>query len=84
MVEFKVLAVRDVSFKDDKGKQVEGMQLWLSTPSESAGWRGLEILKLWISSDSPFVDTVDALQADQILSISFNRYGKPNAMEVLQ
>ena len=83
MVEFKVLTVRDVSFKDDKGKQVEGMQLWLSTPNSDAGWRGMEILKLWISSDSPFVDTVDALQADQTLRISFNRYGKPNEMEVL-
>lgn len=83
MQEFKVLTVRDVSFKDNNGKQVEGMQLWCSTPSSEAGWRGSEILKLWISSDSAFVDTVDSLKAGDVLNITFNRYGKPNSIEVI-
>ena len=83
MQEFKVLTVRDVSYKDDKGKQVEGMQLWCSTPSSEAGWRGAEILKLWISSDSAFVDTVDCLKAGDVLNIAFNRYGKPTSIEVI-
>lgn len=82
MQEFKVLTVRDVSFKDDKGHQVEGMQLWCSTPSSDAGWRGSEILKIWISSDSAFVGTVDCLKEGDMIHISFNRYGKPQTIEV--
>lgn len=83
MVEFKVLTVRDVSFRDDTGKQVEGMQLWCSAPSDSPGWRGIEILKIWIPADSIFVDTVNMLKPGMVLDITFNRYGKPSSIEVI-
>lgn len=83
MVEFKVLTVRDVSFKDDAGKQVEGMQLWCSAPSDSPGWRGVEVLKIWISADSIFVNTVDVLKPGDLLNITFNRFGKPSSIEVI-
>lgn len=84
MVEFKVLTVRDVSFTDSSGKQVEGLQLWCSSPSDAPGWRGIEVLKIWIPSDSIFVNTVDALKPGQILDITFNRFGKPSSIEVVQ
>lgn len=83
MVEFKVLTVRDVNFTDGTGKTVEGLQLWVSCPSDAPGWRGIEIAKIWIPSDSIFVNTVDALKPDQVLDISFNRFGKPSSIEVI-
>ena len=83
MVQFKVLTVRDVEFTDNSGKKVEGMQLWCSAPSDSPGWRGIEVLKIWIPSDSIFVDMVDKLKPDMALDISFNRYGKPSSIEVI-
>jgi len=84
MKEFKVLTVRDVSFTDDSGKQVQGLQLWCSSPSDAPGWRGVEVLKIWIPSDSIHVSTVDALRPDDLLHIIFNRYGKPDSIEVVQ
>lgn len=83
MVEFKVLTVRDVSFKDKDDKQVEGLQLWCSCPSDAPGWRGIEIVKIWIPADSIFVNTVDSLKPGMVLDITFNRFGKPSAMEVI-
>ena len=83
MIQFKVLTVRDVSFKDDSGKQVEGLQLWCSCPSDSPGWRGIEIVKIWIPADSIFVDLVDSLKPDTVLGITFNRFGKPANIEVI-
>ena len=84
MVEFKVLTVRDVEFTDNTGKKVEGMQLWCSCPSDAPGWRGVEIVKIWIPSDSIFVNVVDGLKPDTVLDISFNRYGKPTSIEVIK
>lgn len=83
MVEYKVLTVRDVSFTDDKGKEVQGLQLWCSSPSDAPGWRGVEVMKLWIPSDSIFVNTVDALKPDNLLNITFNRFGKPSSIDVV-
>ena len=83
MVQFKVLTVRDVSFRDDSGKQVEGLQLWCSSSSDSPGWRGIEIVKLWIPADSIFVNLVDSLKPDTLLDITFNRFGKPANIEVI-
>ena len=84
MLEFKVLTVRDVSFTDDSGKQVEGLQLWCSFPSDAPGWRGLEVAKFWIPSGSIFVNTVDVLKPGDLLNITFNRFGKPSSIEVVE
>lgn len=83
MQEFKVLTVREVSFTDKDNRQVEGLQLWCSSPSDAPGWRGTEVLKIWIPSDSIFVHTVDALKPGMVLDITFNRYGKPSSIEVI-
>ena len=85
MFQFKVLAVRDVSFPDNEtGKQVEGKSVWCSSPCDRSGWRGVEVLKLWFPANSPFIDVVDALLPDQVISVSYNRYGKIDSLEVLQ
>lgn len=77
MNEMKVLTVRDVSFTDDHGKNVSGQQLWLIAPTAEAGWNGWEVLKLWISDDSPLATVVSNLKHDDVVMVEFNRRGKP-------
>ena len=77
MNEMKVLTVRDVSFTDDRGKEVSGQQLWLIDPTNEAGWNGWEVLKLWIPDDSPLRQVVCDLKHDDMILVEFNRRGKP-------
>lgn len=43
---FEVLTVRDLDFKDDRGKDVVGMQLWLIRETDEKAWNGFEVLKV--------------------------------------
>lgn len=77
MNEMKVLTVRDVSFKDDAGKQVSGQQLWLIGETAEVGWNGWEVLKLWIPDGNPLEGIVADLKHDDVVLVEFNRRGKP-------
>lgn len=76
MNEMKVLTVRDVSFKDDNGKQVSGQQLWLIGATAEDGWNGWEVLKLWIPDGNPLESIVSELKHDDDVLVEFNRRGK--------
>lgn len=81
MNEMKVLTVRDVSFKDDNGKQVSGQQLWVTAPIADPAWRdGFEILKIWIDDGSTLEPAVSDLKAGDLIMVEFNRRGKPQTI----
>lgn len=74
---FEVLTVRDISFQDDKDKQVEGKQLWLLGETQEPSWHGWEVLKLWIASGSNLEASVMDLRRGDHVQVEFDRRGKP-------
>lgn len=81
---FEVLTVRDVRFKDKQSdREISGMQLWLLGETTDPAWRGYEVLKLWISSDSPMAADVYQLRRCDHVQVSFGRNGKPRMITLL-
>ena len=80
---FKVLTVRDVKFKDDKDRQIEGMQLWLLGQTNEPGWNGYEVLKIWVDVSSPLALDVHQLRHGDQVQIDFNRRGKAAMITLL-
>lgn len=80
---FEVLTVRDIKFKDDKDRQVEGMQLWLVGQTSESGWNGWEVLKVWIDVNSPLAADVHQLRRGDHVQIDFNRRGKAAMITLL-
>lgn len=74
---FEVLTVRDLDFKDDRGKDVVGMQLWLIRETDEKGWNGYEVLKVWISDGHRCESAVAELKRGDLIVISWDRRGKP-------
>lgn len=72
MEKWKVVGYRSVDFKDDRGNQVTGYKLYLARQPESNNVFGLETHSLFISK--AHVDYVP--KENQMVSISYNRYGK--------
>lgn len=81
---FEVLTVRDISFKDEKsGRQIEGMQLWLTGQSDDPSWNGWEVFKLWIPSGSAMAADVHQLRRCDHVQVDFGRNGKPAMITLL-
>lgn len=80
---FEVLTIRDISFTDQSGRQVEGMQLWLIGESQDKSWNGYEVLKVWIDAKSPMVSDVQQLRRGDFVQVNFNRRGKPEMITLL-
>ena len=80
MEEFEVLTVRDLDFKDEKGKSVCGMQLWLISSTDEKAWNGWEVSKIWIPEGSVHEAAVCELVRGDKVVIEFNRRGKPNTI----
>lgn len=80
---FEVLTVRDISFQDDKGRQVEGMQLWLIGETQDKAWNGWEVLKLWIDAKSSMAVDVHQLRRCDHVQVSFGRNGKARMISLL-
>lgn len=77
MNEFKVLAIKTVSFTDDRGKLVSGYQLWLYGQTYEPGWQdGYEVLKAWIPDESELADLVADLSVGTNVTVKFSRRGK--------
>ena len=83
MNEFKVLTVRDISFTDDRGKEVSGMQLWVCGETADKEWNGWEVVKIWIPDGHVLEGIVASLKHDDLIFIEFNRRGKPQKIEVV-
>ena len=75
--QFEVLTVRDLDFKDDRGKDVVGMQLWLIRETDEKSWNGYEILKVWIPDGHRCESAVVELKRGDMIQISWDRRGKP-------
>ena len=80
---FEVLTVRDISFQDDKGRKVEGMQLWLIGETQDKSWNGWEVLKIWVDSSSPMAVDVHQLRRCDHVQVSFDRKGKARSITLL-
>lgn len=74
---FEVLTVRDLDFKDDRGKDVVGMQLWLIRETDDKAWNGYEVLKVWIPDGHRCESAVAELMRGDMIQISWDRRGKP-------
>lgn len=79
---FKVLTVRDLDFTDDSGRPVQGMQLWVIGESLDPAWNGYEVAKLWIPKFHKLESVVCQLKHDDLIYITFDRRGKPIAIDL--
>lgn len=82
MYEFKVLTVRDLDFKDKDNRPVIGQQLWVLGESADPAWNGSEVVKIWIPDGSPLETIVAQLRLNDMISVKFDRRGKP--MEIIK
>lgn len=72
MEKWKVVGYRKVNFTDPQGRTVNGYNLFLARPGSSPSIVGLETQKIFISCQYVDYDPVE----NQLVYISFNRYGK--------
>lgn len=72
MEKWKVVGYRQVKFTDPQGRHVSGYSLFLARPSQNVDVVGLEVQKIFISSE--YVDYTPV--ENQLINIAFNRYGK--------
>lgn len=83
-VKAKVLAIRYLDFKDDKGEAVKGHQTFVSAPTDQPGWtQNIELLKCWTSDSSEEAALVASLIPGDEVYIEFNRRGKPVLKELV-
>lgn len=80
MEKWKVVGYRKVDFKDQDGRPVKGYTLFLARQSDDEYITGLEVQKIFISSER--VAYVPA--ENDYVGLSYNRYGKVQDIEVLQ
>lgn len=82
-VECKVLGIRALDFKDDKGDPIKGYQVFVSGVTDQPGWtRGLEVMKCWVADGSNMEASVMSLIPGDLVYVEFNRRGKPVIVEV--
>lgn len=82
--QFEVLGIKDVNFKDDSGKLVSGVQLWVVGETGDAAWmKGVEVVKLWIPDGHPLEAVGGRLNLHDQIKVTFDRRGKPFAIEVI-
>lgn len=81
--QFEVLTVRDINFKDDSGREVNGYQLWLLEPSNDPKWHGYEVMKIWIAAGSNLESAVHQLSHGDHVNITFNRRGKAETIDII-
>ena len=81
--EFEALTVRDLDFKDQSGKPVQGMQLWVVSESQEPGWNGYEVAKLWFPSGHRCESDVASLKHGDHVEVTFDRRGKPSAVKLV-
>lgn len=79
MEQWKVVGYRKVDFKDQEGRSVKGYSLFLAREPEDPGITGLEVQKVYISSDRVPYAPVE----NQLIGLNYNRYGKIQSIEVL-
>ena len=74
----KVLAIRFLDFEDDRGKPVEGHQVFVSAETDQTGWvQNIELLKCWVPESSDMAALAASLIPGDEVYITFTRKGKP-------
>lgn len=80
MEKWKVVGYRKVDFKDQDGRSVKGYTLFLARNTEDSSITGLEVQKIFISSER----VAYAPAENDYIGLSYNRYGKIQDIEVLK
>ena len=80
MEKWKVVGFRKVDFKDQNGQQIKGYTLFLARDPEDDKVTGLEVQKVFISSDRvPYTPA-----EGDFIGITYNRYGKIQDIQVME
>lgn len=77
-----IISHRDLDFKDDSGKEVKGVQLFLSRRCSERGWHGYEVSKFFIREGSEVL-AKPLPEPGTDIQIGFNRFGKISYLEVV-
>ena len=80
MEKWKVVGFRKVDFKDQNGKPIKGYTLFLARDPDDEGIIGLEVQKIFISSDRVPYSPVEG----EYIGLNYNRYGKIQDIQVVQ
>lgn len=81
--QFEVLTTRDIHFKDDSGREVSGMQLWVIGATDDVSWHGFEVMKIWINSGTKLESVVHQLRRGDQINVTFNRRGKVETIDLI-
>lgn len=76
----KVLGVRVLNFKDEKGKQIQGVNVYVAYPEDNVD--GLMTDKLFLSIDK-FEAICDVIKPGDELEVVYNRFGKISKAELV-
>lgn len=79
MEKWNVLGWKSVDFTDPQGRHVKGYSLFLERLPVSPDVIGMEVQKLFISSEYVAYEPVEG----QTIGLIFNRYGKVQSIEVI-
>ena len=80
MEKWKVVGYRKVDFKDQDGRSVKGYTLFLARQSTDEAIVGLEVQKIFISSDRVPYTPVE----NEMIGLNYNRYGKIQDIQVIK
>ena len=80
MEKWKVVGFRKVDFKDQEGRPVKGYTLFLARQSDDPNIVGLEVQKIFISSDRVPYTPVE----NEMIGLNYNRYGKIQDIQVVK
>lgn len=76
----KVLGVKDVNFKDEKGKSIQGVNVFVAYPED--GVDGLMTEKIFLSLEK--FDTVcENIKPGMELEVVYNRFGKVSKAQIV-
>lgn len=76
----KVLGVRNLDFKDDKGNVIQGVNVYVSFPED--GVRGEMTDKLFLSLNK-FDSICQLIKPGDEIEVTYNRFGKISKAELV-
>lgn len=76
----KVLGVRYIDFKDEKGKPIQGMNVYVAYPEDNV--EGLMTDKIFLSIVK-FESLCDVIKPGDELEVVYNRFGRISKAELV-
>ena len=82
MEKMKVFGKQNLDFTGRDGNQVRGVVLHCTTNPPNQYWEGEGYEKLFFPNNSPMIPEVVKLPVGSVISVSFNRFGRPDSFTV--